>query len=172
MTTNPLKSTWQSRWLPHPVLSLLLVGLWLALVSQVSGGSLVMAALLAIAIPRLTRSIWSDVPRVGSWGHACVYGLLVSWDVIVANVQVASLILWRSPRSLRSQWISVPLELESPEAIAVLAGTITLTPGTVSCDLSADGRSLLVHCLDTGDPESEVLKIKQRYESRLRRIFS
>ena len=45
---------------------------------------------------------------------------------------------------------------QTPEAIAVLAGTITMTPGTVSADLSADGRALLVHCLDTGDPAATV----------------
>ena len=55
--------------------------------------------------------------------------------------------------------------------IAVLAGTITLTPGTVSADLCADGGALLVHCLETDDPEGTVARIKERYEDRLRRIF-
>ena len=53
----------------------------------------------------------------------------------------------------------------------VLAGTITMTPGTVSCDLSADGRSLLVHCLDAPDAEEAVRQMKVRYEARLKEIF-
>ena len=65
----------------------------------------------------------------------------------------------------------IPLELRSPEAIAVLAGTITMTPGTVSADLSSDGRSLLVHCLDAADPDDVVASIKSRYERRLKEIF-
>ena len=65
----------------------------------------------------------------------------------------------------------LPLELRSPEAISVLAGTITMTPGTVSCDLSADGRSLLVHCLDAPDAEDAVRAMKDRYEARLKEIF-
>ncbi len=50
------------------------------------------------------------------------------------------------------RYVTVPLDLTTPEAIAVLAGTITMTPGTVSADLSADGRALLVHCLDRTNP--------------------
>jgi multicomponent K+:H+ antiporter subunit E len=67
--------------------------------------------------------------------------------------------------------VTVPLDITSPEAITTLAGTITMTPGTLSADVSADGRALLVHCLDTGDPEATVAAIKRRYEDRLRRIF-
>jgi multicomponent K+:H+ antiporter subunit E len=67
--------------------------------------------------------------------------------------------------------VTVPLELTTAEAITVLAGTITLTPGTVSADLSADGRALLVHCLEAPDPEGVVATIKERYERRLLEIF-
>ena len=65
----------------------------------------------------------------------------------------------------------MPLDLQSPEAIATLAGTITMTPGTLSADVSADGRSLLVHCLDVSDVPATIAAIKSRYESRLMRIF-
>lgn len=160
------------RWLPHPVLSILLIVLWLALVQRYDLGSFLMATFLAVAIPRWTRNIWNKAPRVRSLGLGLAYLGLVTWDVIIANLQVAMLILFRAPRKLRSQWLVVPLNLKSQEAIAVLAGTITLTPGTVSCDLSADGQSLLVHCLDAEDPVTEVAKIKQRYEDRLSRIFA
>jgi multicomponent K+:H+ antiporter subunit E len=46
-----------------------------------------------------------------------------------------------------------------------------MTPGTVSADLSADGTKLLVHCLETDDPDATVAGIKRRYEDRLKEIF-
>jgi multicomponent K+:H+ antiporter subunit E len=46
-----------------------------------------------------------------------------------------------------------------------------MTPGTVSSDLSADGRSLLVHCLDAPDAKEAVMQMKTRYEERLKEIF-
>ena len=93
------------------------------------------------------------------------------WDIVVANVLVAYWILcWKVDR-LQPRFMTVPLDIYSPEAITMLAGTITMTPGTVSCDLSADGRALLVHGLHTPDVESAVASIKDRYERRLREIF-
>jgi multicomponent K+:H+ antiporter subunit F len=58
--------------------------------------------------------------------------LIVLWDIVVANVQVALIILFKREADIRSHWIPVPLDLTSAEAITVLAGTITMTPGTVS----------------------------------------
>ena len=72
---------------------------------------------------------------------------------------------------LKPAWIVIPLDLVQPEAITMLAGTITLTPGTVSADLSDQGHSLLVHVLHTDDPLSVVDEIKTRYEDRLKEIF-
>ena len=84
---------------------------------------------------------------------------------------MAKLILFKRNKDMRPTWITVPLDLRSPEAITVLAGTITMTPGTVSADVAADGSSLLVHCLDATDPDAVRDDIKQRYERRLREIF-
>ena len=96
---------------------------------------------------------------------------VVLWDIAKANVQVAGWVLLRRPETLRSSWLVVPLELRVPEAITLLAGTITMTPGTVSCDLAADGSALLVHCLHTEDAAATVAEIKARYEARLMRMF-
>lgn len=163
--------TWKQRWLPHPLLSLVLIYLWMALVDNFELGSLVVGILLGIAIPIATRSIWESTPKIGSMGLVVMFVLILLWDIMIANVQVALTILFRPTQDLRPKWFAVPLDLKSQEAIALLASTVSLTPGTVSCDLSGDGRSLLVHALDTSDTDAEVTKIKQRYENRLKRIF-
>jgi multicomponent K+:H+ antiporter subunit E len=95
----------------------------------------------------------------------------VLWDIMVANVQVAWIVLTRPNSKLRPAWIIIPLDLRQPEAITVLAGTITLTPGTVSADVSNTGHYLLVHALDAPDPDAVRDDIKQRYEARLKEIF-
>ena len=99
------------------------------------------------------------------------YILIVLWDIVVANVQVAMIILFKREPTIQSQWIPIPLELTSAEAITVLAGTITMTPGTVSATLAADGSAILVHCLHTDDPDAIRDEIKTRYERRLLEIF-
>ena len=89
----------------------------------------------------------------------------------MANIQVAWIVLTVPNAKLKPAWIVVPLELRQPEAITVLAGTITLTPGTVSADLSDEGHSLLVHVLHTDDPDAVRDDIVNRYQSRLKEIF-
>jgi multicomponent K+:H+ antiporter subunit E len=89
----------------------------------------------------------------------------------VANVQVALIVLFKPNRAIRSAWITVPLDLTSPEAITVFAGTITMTPGTVSAMLCADGRSILVHALDVDEPRRRARRHEVRYERRLKEIF-
>jgi multicomponent K+:H+ antiporter subunit E len=91
-------------------------------------------------------------------------------DIVAANLTVARLILGR-PERLRPAFIIVPLALKSDLAISLLANTICLTPGTVSSRLSLDRKHLLVHTLDTADPERLVATIKSRYEAPLQEIF-
>ena len=84
---------------------------------------------------------------------------------------MAAIVLFKREQDIHSKWIVVPLDVTSAEAITVLAGTITMTPGTVSTMLSADGASILVHCLHTDDPDAVRDEIKNRYERRLKEIF-
>lgn len=165
------KRTFWERWLPHPLMTLTLVLLWMLLLNSFTVGGLVMGLILGVVIPIITSSFWPERPPIRAYGKALSFMLLVAWDVVVANIIVARLILFHPPESLKTRWVTVPLDLKSPEAITVLAGTISMTPGTVSSDLSADGRSLLVHCLDAPDAEEAVMQMKTRYEARLKEIF-
>jgi len=160
-----------ARLLPHPLLTLVLTVVWVLLANEPSAGSVLFGLFLGVVLPLLTRPFWPERPGIRAPATVIEYGLLVLWDICVANVQVAYLILFKKPEELHSRFLVVPLDTRVPEAIVTLAGTITMTPGTVSCDVSADGRALLVHALDAPDPEAAVATIKRRYERRLLEIF-
>ncbi|MBO6852542.1 MAG: Na+/H+ antiporter subunit E [Marivivens sp.] len=161
------------RWLfPHPFLTLLLAAVWVMLQNQISAGMVVFGLILGTIIPQITSVWWPDRPKSIRLGKMFSYVIVVLWDIIVANLQVAWIVLSVPNARLKPAWIVVPLELKQPEAITVLAGTITLTPGTVSADLSNEGHSLLVHVLHTDDPDAVRDDIKNRYERRLLEIFA
>lgn len=160
-----------ARMFPHPQLTLMLTLVWLLLVNTFTPGNLILGLVLGIAIPVITQPFWQKRPVLRSPLRIVEYVAIVLWDIVVANVVVAYTILFKSNARTRSHWVSVPLELTSPEAITVLAGTITMTPGTVASALTADARAILVHCLDTDDPEGIRDHIKHRYERRLKEIF-
>ena len=157
--------------LPHPYLSALLFLCWMLLVNQFKIGSLVMALILAIVIPLLTGAYWPNRPKMNNLPAFAGYILLVLWDIVVANFQVARIILFMRNDDIKSVWIAIPIELRTPEAITMLAGTITMTPGTVTADMSACGKVLLIHSLHAPDPDAIRNEIKSRYEARLKRIF-
>lgn len=159
------------RLLPHPTLTLILAVMWVFLVNGFSMGAVVLGLILGVLIPLFTAQFWPDKAPIRNWRAAIVYALIVLWDIVVANVQVAYWVVFKPNDQLHTCWITVPLDVRSPEAITVLAGTVTMTPGTVSADLSADGRSLLVHCLNAPDAEAAVAQIKTRYEARLKEVF-
>lgn len=156
---------------PHPLLSLTLLFVWLMLVNKVTPGNVLLGGVLGILVPILTSPYWPGRPQLKRPFLTVPYVLIVFWDIVVASIQVAQIVLFKPRSQIKSQWIIVPLELTSPEAITVLAGTITMTPGTVSALLASDGASLLVHCLHTDDPDSVRDEIKTRYEARLKEIF-
>lgn len=161
-----------NRLLPHPGLTVLLIIIWMLALNAFSIGGLVVAAVLAIAIPLITAPYWPGRPPVRLGLPFVRYGLVVIWDIVIANFEVAAIILFRRNRDLRPAWLAIPLDVSSTEAITVLAATISLTPGTVSADISTDGKTLLVHALDCGDPAAEIARIKVRYERRLMEIFA
>ncbi len=159
------------RLFPHPALSLALVVLWFLLVQRWTLGNLVLAGVLATILPLLTSAWWPERPRMKRPFDFAAYVLIVLWDIVVANFQVARIVLFMPRDQIRSAWVTVPLDLRSLEAITLLAGTITMTPGTLTADMSACGRALLVHALHAPDPDAVRDEIKARYETRLKRIF-
>jgi multicomponent K+:H+ antiporter subunit E len=159
------------RILPHPHLTLLLALTWCLLVNEIKAGTIVYGLIVGVVIPALTAAYWPDRPVLRRSHKLLGYVLIVIWDIIVANVQVAMIVLFKRNADMRSAWVPIPLDLRQPEAIAILAGTITLTPGTVSAEMSDEGHALLVHALDAPDPDAVRDEIKHRYERRLKEIF-
>jgi multicomponent K+:H+ antiporter subunit E len=160
-----------ARLIPHPLLSLMLILVWIGLVNTFTLGNLILGTVIGLIVPMITAPYWPNRPKMRRPFKVVEYVLVVLWDIVVANVQVAMIILFKREPDIRSHWIPIPLELTSAEAITVLAGTITMTPGTVSATLSADGSAILVHCLHSDDPDSIRDEIKTRYEQRLLEIF-
>jgi multicomponent K+:H+ antiporter subunit E len=162
-----------TQWLlPHPLLTVTLVIVWVLLQNDVTAGMVAFGIILGIIIPRITAVWWPEKPKAFRLTRLVPYVILVLWDIIVANIEVAWIVLTMPNAKLRPAWIVVPLELKQPEAISFLASTITLTPGTVTADLSSNGHSLLVHVLHTDDSDGVRDDIKTRYERRLLEIFS
>jgi multicomponent K+:H+ antiporter subunit E len=161
------------RLLPAPGLSAALFVAWLMLSGSVSAGHLLLGAAVALTVPLLTAA-WRTAPvRLRAPGTVLRLGATVLADIVRANLTVARLILG-DERRITPRFVRVPLSLREPHAIVTLAGIVTMTPGTLSADVSDDRGELLVHAFDVDDAAGEaalVAEIKTRYEAPLKLIF-
>ncbi len=157
-------------WLPSPMLSLTVFVVWLLLMATVEPAHLLLAAVLAVGLPLVAQRLRDQRARMRRPLLAARLGLRVLWDIVLSNIEVARRILGRESR-IHPGFVWVPLDIRNGHGIAALAGIITMTPGTLSAELSADQRHLLVHCFHLEDAAATVAQIKRDYETPLREIF-
>ncbi|MAI66061.1 MAG: Na+/H+ antiporter subunit E [Alteromonas sp.] len=160
-----------SRLLPTPSRSVMLLVIWLMLNVTISPGHIILGSVFAIAIPLLCAPLQISQPRIKKPLKALKYFFMVLGDVLVANVQVAILVLGPMSR-IKPGFVAVPLDLKDTKPITMLASTVTMTPGTVTAELSKDKRFLYVHVLKMPDDDQEIIRlIKDRYESAIKEMF-
>jgi multicomponent K+:H+ antiporter subunit E len=160
----------RSGWFSHPVLSLMVAVAWLLLQRSLAPAQLITAAVLALLVPRLVHGFLGQGVPLHAFGTALRFAGVVLWDIVVANMTVARIVLNPASRP-QPAWVPVPLALRHPTAISLLATIITTTPGTISCVVDDERHQILVHALDCADPAALVADIQQRYEAPLREIF-
>lgn len=160
----------RKRLFPLPVHSGFLWIVWI-LLNDFSAAHALLGAFLAITIPWLTAPMIDPHPAIKKPWVAIRYILVVLWDIIVSNFVVAKQVLMPN-KYLKPGFIALPLDMNEPFPLAVLASTISLTPGTVSVDFSDDMQWLYIHSLNIDDEEQLIAQIKHRYERPLKEMFA
>lgn len=159
------------RLFPAPLLSVALLAIWLVLTRDVSLGQVLLGALVATIVPRMTQSLRPTPVRIRHLGVAFRLFMQVGWDVIVWNWRVLLGTLASRDKLPRGGFVTVPLDLRDPSGLAVLAAIMCVIPGTIWSEIALDRSALLVHIFDLGDPQDEIDLIKTRYERPLMEIF-
>lgn len=157
-------------WLPRPFLSLVLLIVWLLMNNAFSLGHILLGLILALGIPLLTEPLQTQQMTVKRPLKLIKYIIILKWDIVVANLAVAKLILGPT-KALQPGFVAYPLNLTGDLPITLLASTISLTPGTLSAEVSKDREWLYIHALDLPDEQALIDEIKQRYETPLKEIF-
>lgn len=98
--------------------------------------------------------------RVWRFGVLAVYFL---YELVVSSVQVARDVV--TPRSrARPGILAIPLDARSDLQITLFANLVSLTPGSLSLDVSEDRRLLFVHMMFIDDPEKDRRALKSGME--------
>jgi multicomponent Na+:H+ antiporter subunit E len=101
-----------------------------------------------------------------------VIGLILFflWELVLANIRVAYDVL-TPVHFMRPGIIAIPLDARTDAEITILSNLITLTPGTLSLDISADRKVLYMHAMYIDDIESTRRKIKDGFEKRVLEVM-
>jgi len=98
------------------------------------------------------------------------FSLLFLWEVIKSNLRVAWDVV--TPKTLRRPGIvAIPLDLKTDLEIAIFANLITLTPGSLTIDVSEDRRTIYVHEMFVDDPDTVRRQMKERFERWVQVLF-
>lgn len=154
------------------LLVIVLALVWAGITGSFSGLNLLFGGLIGgLAVWLLRGSLrqggeWRKLIKIASLGLLFVYELMVSairvaWVVIQPDIKAA----------IRPAVIAVPLTVKSDAEIALLANLITLTPGTLSVDVSEDRSILYVHALALSSPEALIAEIAGGFEARIAEIY-
>jgi multicomponent Na+:H+ antiporter subunit E len=88
------------------------------------------------------------------------------WELIKSNAIIAYDVLTPT-HHMKPGVIGIPIEAKTDLEITALANLITMTPGTLSLDISPDRKTLYVHAMYIHDPEELRRDIKENFEPRV-----
>jgi multicomponent K+:H+ antiporter subunit E len=158
------------RW--PPVLVVSLVALWLLLNESLSIAHVALGVVLALAVAWVSSGLRPLQPKLRRGYLVAVLLTFALRDIVRSNFRVARIVLGSlRGRGVHSGFVKIPLTLKDPHGLAVLAGIVTSTPGTVWVDHDVATSTLTLHVLDLVDESAWVAWIKEPYERLLREIF-
>lgn len=146
--------------------------IWMAVIGDFSLASLLIGFGLGFMILYLTRRVIGSPTYVDKVRQAVELVALFIWELILANMRVAYDVITPRLRA-RPGVIAIPLDLKGDIEITLLANMITLTPGTLSLDVSEDKSVLYIHAmyLDPIGAERTRSRIKDGFERRIMELL-
>lgn len=158
---------------------ILMVAVWLLLTVDFSLANIALGSgvgLVAIAVSRrdVLSSLWTSWPKPGAFllGTVKTIGLLLFflWEVLLSNLRITRAVL--SPNlDLKPAVVAVDVQSLSERALLVLANFITLTPGTLSLDVSADRSTLYIHAMHIDSADQFRAELYENVRRRVQEVF-
>ena len=160
-----------SRVFPYPLLTALLVALWLLLQQSLNPGHVLLGGIIATIGSQAIAALQPERVKIRRPGKIVKLVALVTLDIIRSNIAVTRIILGARPMKEKEGFLIVPLKLTNTYGLVILACIVTATPGSAWIEYSATRSTVLIHVLDLVDEAQWRETLKSRYETLLLEIF-
>ncbi len=141
------------------VLNLLLALAWMALTGQFDPGNFAAGFVIGYLLLRFVRLPGEPLVYFKRAALVIRFTGFYLWELVLANFRVALAVLSLKPK-LTPAVVAIPLEVRSEVAITLLANLITLTPGSLTLDVSSDCSVIYIHTMHAEDIDRVRLDIK------------
>ncbi len=150
--------------------NILLMFMWVAFTGVLSFINFVFGFIASFIILRIITLNKEDSKYFRIVPKIIAFVLFFLYELIIANIDAAYYIMIPN-KKLRPGIVGVPLDAKTDLEITFLTNLVSLTPGTLSIDVSNDRKILYVHSMNISDREKFVNKIKCGFEKRLLEIL-
>ncbi len=147
--------------------NILLALVWAAMIGAMTPVHILTGFVLAYIALLLARPITGPSVYFSKTRQAAGFLLWFAWQMLVSNARVAYDVVTPG-HNARPGVVAIPMEAETPLEITLLANLVTLTPGTLSLDVSDDQKTLYIHAMFMdGGADDLRREIKDGLEKRL-----
>ena len=150
--------------------NILLALVWAALTGSFTLANFAFGLLLGVVALYLVREQIGPPRSFSRGGRILSLAVLFIYELLLSGWRVARLVMSRK-MDLQPGIFAYPLKVDRDFEITLLANLITLTPGTLSVDVSADRRVLFVHAIDCSDADKAVRDIRDGFERKILEAF-
>ena len=152
-------------------LNLVLALVWAALWSDFSVYQMVSGYLVGFGALWLAQPLFGqDSPYFRRAYRVVRLVVYFVYELVVSSIQVAWDVL--TPTDLSTPKIlEMPLDVESDIEILLVTNLISLTPGTLSIDITPDRKTLFVHAMFADDPDAQIAALKSGMERMVKEVF-
>lgn len=152
------------------VTNILLAVAWMAVNGDFSGAGFVAGFILAHLVLFLARGLFPGQRYFRTLWGSLGFTLWFLKEVWVSSVRVAKAVLGIGPKPTPAV-VAIPLDAQTDLEITLLACCITLTPGTLSLDVSPDRKTLYIHSMFTADVDALRRETKETMERRILEVL-
>jgi multicomponent Na+:H+ antiporter subunit E len=153
-------------------LVVILALIWAGISGNFTGLNLLFGGLIGAVAVLILREALSGPRSSRRIRRVVSLAVLFLYELMVSAVRVALVVIRPDmSKAVRPAIVAVPLTVKSDAEITLLANLITLTPGTLSVDLSADKSVLYVHALCMDDRDAMIADIANGFEKKIREVF-
>lgn len=153
------------------LINVLLAIAWLFVTGSFTVLNGIFGFLLALGALYLIREQIGTLGYVRRVGRISQLAGLFLYELMMSAIRVFRLVLTPDLSTLRPGFIAFPLTVDRDFEIALLANLITLTPGTLSVDVSDNRRTLYIHAIHVPDPQAMIDDIANGFERKIMEAF-